>query len=207
MKNISNLETVAALEALLFCHGEPLTISHIATFLGISESACESSVTALTTALEAETARGLTVVRRGETIQLVTKSAYARVIEKVIKDEFRETLTPASLEVLSLVAYFGPISRATVDYIRGVNSSFTMRNLLMRGLIERVDGVRASHGGYEYDITFQCLHHLGVEKREDLPEYEMYRTRFATFDTEHGGDERSVSDSPTIASVENNTTP
>jgi segregation and condensation protein B len=191
MENVPNPETIAALEALLFSHGEPIVVSRVATFLGISESMCEAIVSALDETLTRDPARGLTVMRRNTTVQLVTKSMYASVVEKIMKDEFRETLTPASLEVLSLIAYFGPIARVNVEYVRGVNSSFTMRNLLMRGLIERVAGERTSRDGYEYDITFHCLHHLGVQKREELPEYEAYRARFAAFDVAQNTEEHA----------------
>jgi len=72
-----------------------------------------------------------------------------------------------------LIAYLGPISRAQIDYFRGVNSSFILRNLLMRGLIERVS--ESADRSYSYQISFDLLKHLGISKIEDLPDYLKYR--------------------------------
>jgi segregation and condensation protein B len=75
---------------------------------------------------------------------------------------------------LSIISYAGPITRADIEYIRGVNSSFTVRSLLMRGLIEReVDPKRAN--AYIYSASFDLLRHLGLSNNEDLPEYQKYK--------------------------------
>jgi len=111
----------------------------------------------------------------GQKVQLATKSEFAPLMEEFIKDEFKEDLTPASLETLSLIAYLGPISRAQIDYYRGVNSSFILRNLLMRGLVERyTDPQRANV--YFYQASFDLMKYLGISKMEDLPEYEKFKT-------------------------------
>jgi len=75
------------------------------------------------------------------------------------------------LEVLSIVAYRGPISRMDVEAIRGVNCSFTLRSLLMRGLLERIDNP-ADNRSYLYKISFDFLKKMGVESVEKLPDFE-----------------------------------
>jgi len=96
-------------------------------------------------------------------------------MEEFIKDEFREDLTPASLETLSLISYLGPVSRAQIDYYRGVNSSFILRSLLMRGLVERYNDPQRANV-YLYQASFDLLKYLGISRVEDLPEYEKFRT-------------------------------
>ena len=89
-------------------------------------------------------------------MQLVTKPAQKAIGEKLIKEEFREELTPAGLRRSRSSHTSAPISRPRIDYIRGVNSSFTVRNLLMRGLIEREHGDAKGHF-YEYRTSMQFL--------------------------------------------------
>ncbi len=173
---------VAALEALLFYYGEPMTVPRIAKLLRLSEPECEQVISAWTERLVADGERGLTVVRRGNEVQLATKPEFHSVGEAIIREEFREALTPAGLETLSIVAYLGPVLRSTIDYVRGVNSSFTVRNLLMRGLIDRSPDPERGHA-FRYFVSFDFLTHMGIAHVEDLPEYERYRQVLQEFET------------------------
>lgn len=163
---------IAQIEALLFYYGEPIEIKKIAEILKIEIDACEQALVELEkNLLESET-RGLLLLRKEKKIQLITKPELKHIGESIIKDEFREQLTPAALETLSLIAYLGPVPRATVDYIRGVNSSFTIRSLVMRGLVERGDEKGAS---FHYRITERFLKHMGLTSVEQMPEYAKYK--------------------------------
>ncbi len=103
-----------------------------------------------------------------------TSTSLAPVLGKLLKDEFTEALTPAAVETLSIIAYGGPVTRSVVDYIRGVNSSFILRTLLLRGLIDRV--LDLHHGNaYVYQASFDMLKHLGLDKAESLPDYQVLR--------------------------------
>ncbi len=169
--NAHNL--VAAIEALLFIYGEPLEIAKIAKYLGADVHMVDEGLRYLESKLAMEE-RGLTLVRHNQRIQLVTKPEFALMTEQLTKEEFVEDLTPAALETLSIVIYAGPIPRADIEYIRGVNSSFILRNLLMRGLVEReTDPARAN--AFLYRPTFDLLKRLGVSKVEDLPDAHKYK--------------------------------
>ncbi|MDO8469590.1 MAG: SMC-Scp complex subunit ScpB [bacterium] len=174
----------AQLEALLFQYGEPIAVGRAAKLLGIEPSACGTAVDELERALNADLGQGLTILRHGSTplttggssVQLVTKPTCQHIAQALIQDEFRAELSPAGLEVVTLVAYLGPVPRSTVDYIRGVNSSFTLRNLVVRGLVER--DPEASRGNlYAYRTTARFLRHLGLARGADLPEYAAYRAK------------------------------
>ena len=87
-----------------------------------------------------------------------------------MKDELKGDLSPASLETLAIIAYFGPVPRSRIDFLRGVNSSFTLRNLLIRGLVDRAPNPSRPNQ-FLYAASFETLRHLGVSSREELPEF------------------------------------
>jgi len=173
-ESAKNFKLVSKLEALLFIYGEPLEVKKIAKILGLKEPEIKEGLIGLEEELKREE-RGLMLVQDKSKAQLVTKPEFSKLLEDVTKQEFTEALTPASLETISIVAYAGPITRADLEYIRGVNSSFTLRALLMRGLVEReVDPKRAN--AYIYSASFDLLRHLGLSKNEELPEYQNYKS-------------------------------
>ncbi len=167
---------VAALEALLFLHGEPMSQQVIARLLQLSVAQVHEIISALQEELK-KSERGLSLLEKGESYMLITKPQFAPFLESFVKDSLKEELTPSAVETLSLVAYFGPITRAQIDYIRGVNSSFMLRNLLVRGLVERTSKGNA----YVYEVTTDFLTHLGVSRIQDLPQYEEYQATRKNF--------------------------
>ena len=170
----SEASKIAALEALLFVHGEPLTGDKIEKILELKPGEAEGLLKELVGKFESEE-RGLYIVSSSGKFQLSTKPAFSSILEKFIKDELSGDLTPASLEALAIIAYLGPISRSRLEYLRGVNSVFTLRSLLLRGLIEREsDPKRLST--FLYKPSVQLVRHLGLSKGEDLPDYEKLRT-------------------------------
>lgn len=164
----------AALEALLFVHGDPLEVKKIASVLQADAQAVEQAIATLAGHLE-NNDRGLMLMRNESRVQLATKPAFSSLVEHLVKDEFEEKLTPAALETLSLIAYLGPISRSRVDYLRGVNSSYSVRNLLMRGLVEKTIDPHTPHIA-AYRVSFDLLKHLGISSIEDLPDYQKYKS-------------------------------
>ncbi len=176
-----NSKNLAELEALLFTYGEPIEIKKIAKLLKLKENAAADLVNELTANLAGET-RGLTLLKDGEKIQLATKPEFQEINEVLIKEEFREELTPAAQETLSVVAYLGPVPRSTIDYVRGVNSSFILRSLLVRGLIDR-EASENRKNVYEYRVSLEFLKHLGLNNKEELPEFEKYRNILTSFET------------------------
>lgn len=171
---------IAELEALLFIHGEELPLKKIATVLELSHGDVVGLVAELKARLEAQD-RGLSLVSDEEKIQLTTKPQFGKILEKFIKSELSADLTPASLEALSIVAYFAPISRAKIDYLRGVNSMFILRSLLIRGLVERYPDPHRQNA-FLYKPSFDFLKHVGVENKESLPDYEKFHGLLQKFE-------------------------
>ena len=176
-----NNNTVAALEALLFYYGEPLDAKKIAKFLDVSEGECGILINELDSKLNSDEKSGFMLVRHGDLFQLATKPDLAWLGQKLVQEEFKEELTQATLETLSIIAYLGPVARSTVDYIRGVNSSFILRALLVRGLVTR-HFQEARKNMFEYKVSFNFLKHLGLGKIEELPEFEKYKNILTSFE-------------------------
>lgn len=170
----------AALESLLFIYGEPVELKKIAELLEIKKEELEEIINIFEIQLKADNNRGLMLSRIGDQVQLTTKPDFHGINEKIIKEEIKENLTPAALETLSIVAYNGPIARSTVDYLRGVNSGYILRNLLVRGLVERYPDPQRPYI-FLYNISFDFLKHFGLAKQEELPEYQKYNNLVEKF--------------------------
>lgn len=167
-------EKLAELEALLFIHGEPLPLKKIEKILDLDAGALKEVMDGLRKSLESQD-RGLALTMLGDKVQLVTKPQFKKIVEIFVRGELNEDLSPASLETLAIIAYFGPIGRNKIEYERGVNSSFILRSLLLRGLVERTPDPKYPNS-YLYDMSFDFIKHLGIVKREELPEYEKLKT-------------------------------
>ena len=102
---------------------------------------------------------------------MATNPENAHIVDQLIKSEIQENLSKAGLEVLAIVAYRGLMTRVEVEAIRGVNCSFTLRSLLMRGLVERIENPKDNRG-YLYKISFEFLKKMGVENVKQLPDFE-----------------------------------
>lgn len=155
------------IEGLLFFRGEPISMKKLAEFLGVKK---DDVMEALKILEEKLADRGLTLVRKEDEVMLGTKSELGPMLEKIRKEELSKELSKASLETLSVILYKDGVARSEIDYIRGVNSSFILRNLLVRGLIEKITHPTDSRR-YIYKPTFDLLAHLGISSVSELPGY------------------------------------
>ena len=165
------------IEAILFWKAEPMSIKKLASILGTDESSIKKGIETLTGTL---TGRGITLVRTDTEVTLGTAQEFAPLIEQLTKDELVRDLGKAGLETLSIILYQGPISRADIDYIRGVNSQFIIRNLLVRGLVERIENPTDARS-YMYTSSIELLSHLGLSSLSELPEYASVRQDIESF--------------------------
>jgi segregation and condensation protein B len=171
------MELDSYIEAVLFLEGEPVKIKKLAEILGKKEKEIEAGVEILEKKLED---RGICLVRKGEEIMLSTSPEASKICEEISKEEFNKDIGKAGLEILAIVVYRESMSRAEIDYIRGVNSSFTLRNLLVRGLVERKTNPKDNRS-YLYSPSFQFLQFLGVNNINKLPEYENFKKSIEQF--------------------------
>lgn len=158
------------LESLLFASGEPLSLSKISKTIEIEEEKILDSLNELQEEYLHEK-RGVIILEKGKSFQMVTCPENSEFVLKLKKGETQGDLSQAALEVISIVAYRGPVSRADVEVIRGVNCSFTLRSLLMRGLLERLENPNDSRS-FLYEISFDFLKKLGIKNVKELPDWE-----------------------------------
>lgn len=159
------------IEALLFHKGGAMEVKDIAQVLQVEEGAVTEALELLQSKLEG---RGLVLIHKGTDWMLGTHPHTARIVERVIKADLEKKLSKAALETLSIILYRSPLSRSEIDYIRGVNSSFILRNLVMRGLIER--SLDKKKNTNIYTPTFDTLAYLGVSEVTELPDFEQVNT-------------------------------
>ncbi len=161
------MELETKIEALLFARGEPVERSFLGSFLKENGQNVEAALQRLKGTLAM---RGVALVDNGNSVALATSPHVSTLIEKLRKAELERELSKAALETLSIVLYAGPVPRATIDFIRGVNSQFILRSLLVRGLVERaVD--EADERRMLYRPTIEFLSHLGIRTASELPGY------------------------------------
>jgi len=157
-------------ESLLFSKGSPISLVQLTKVISVKKSEIKKATEELSIDY-AKNDRGITLAKNGDSFQLVTKPENASFVEKIIKRDLQNSLSRAGLEVISIIAYRDPISRLDIEAIRGVNSSFTLRNLLMRGMIIRIIN-KKDQRGYLYKISFEFMKKLGLNNIKDLPNYE-----------------------------------
>ncbi len=157
------------IESILFASGEPVKLAKLMKILSITLEETEKMLEVLNEKYSLSQS-GLSLLKKGQEVQLASKADNAEFVENLVKSELTDALSPAAMEVASIIAYRGPISKAEIEQIRGVNCAYTLRNLLLRGLIERNDNPRDNRG-YVYAITFDFLKKLGVSEVKNLPEY------------------------------------
>ncbi len=164
-----NLKSI--IETILFVCAEPTDIKTLVKHTKHSE---EEVRTALAQLAGEHNERGFVLLEKDGSWQFASNPANALYIDELVKSEFTQELSRSSLETLAIIAYKGPISRIEVEYLRGVNSSFTVRNLLMRGLIERIENPKDTRS-YLYRATFDFLKHFGLTSMEQLPRFEEFK--------------------------------
>ena len=161
------------IEAILFYKNEPMEIKALSKLVGEGEREVREALQNLASSLEN---RGICLVMIEDEISLATAPEMKDLIEKIAKDEMSSEIGKAGLETLAIVLYNGPVSRREIDYIRGVNSSFILRNLCVRGLVER-EADSKDQKIFKYRSSLNLLAHLGIKKVEELPEFNMFRNK------------------------------
>lgn len=157
----------AAAHALLFAAGEPLERKRLAALLEIKDAELAIVLRALAELLKGS---GLALIETDTEVELRTAPEAAAIVKKLRESELARDLGKASMETLAVVAYQKGATRGEVDWVRGVNSSASLRTLLMRGLIEGREDP-ADKRRIRYSLTTEALAHLGIIHIEELPRF------------------------------------
>ena len=165
------------IEALLFYRAVPLNKVSLMKSLSCDEEAFHAAVEIIR---DRQKNSALRLLETEAEIQLVTAPEVSDFIAEQQKEEIKSDIGKAGAETLAIILYREPISRAEIDRIRGVNSSFILRNLMVRGLVER----KSSKGTQVYSISPQLLQHMGVEQKYDLPRFAEFMNAIEAFEHE-----------------------
>lgn len=172
---MENLEI--QIEAVLFLKGDPVSVKWLAKIFEKKEEEIKEALFSLSKNLEN---RGVRLIQKGDDVVLATAPESAEIIKKIVESEINSDLSKASLETLSVIIYKGSASRAEIDYVRGVNSSFILRNLMIRGLVEK-QSERDENRNYVYKPSLMFLENIGIKSLEDLPDFVSVSSKLKEF--------------------------
>ncbi len=166
-------------EAFLFSEGGSLTRKKLGSLLGVTEAELAPILTRLSEML---LGGGLSLILTDTEATLAVAKACSDDVRAAYQRDLEKDIGDAGSEVLAIVLYRGPSTRAQIDYIRGVNTSSTIRTLLSRGFLERT-GNPDDAREYLYRPTVELLAHLGVRTTHELPDHAKIAGELAAFET------------------------
>lgn len=165
------------IEALLFFKGGIMEVKELAELLGENKESIENAINKLKENLSG---RGIKLIQKEDEVMLATPKEMSGLIEEIRKGELTKDIGKAGAETLATILYNGPITRAEIDYIRGVNSTFILRNLLIRGLVEKASSPKDQRS-FLYRPTLELLSFLGIKNIEELPEFDKVQGELKEF--------------------------
>ncbi len=176
-------ELKSNIESLLFISSRPMDKKEIAKNMGQKIDDLEEIFKELIEEYK-KPDRGINIINNNQSLQMVTNPENSQCVQKFLKTEICQELTPASLETLSIIAYRGPLTKLDLEKIRGVNCSIIIRHLLIKGLITEkvVNGARVNEEQMDYDnniysVSLDFIKHLGINDIQELPDYKRLNNK------------------------------
>ena len=171
MLGIEDKELYNAIEALLFVTGDPVGLDRIAEALCIPIVDLEEFMPKMMDEYNYER-RGIKLIKLENSYQLTTRSEYFDAVVRMVTHKQKQVLSPATLEVLSIISYNQPITKAAIEKVRGVDSSHSLTKLLERELIEQRGRLNAPGRPVLYGTTDEFLRCFGLQSLDDMPNLE-----------------------------------
>ena len=168
MADMDKKEMEAAVESILFASGEPVNIERICVALAIDRPTAERILQGLMDYYAYER-RGMRLLKIEDCWQLCSAPDYAEAIRRAFEIRKPAKLSQPALEVLTIIAYYQPVTRAYVDQIRGDDSSYTMSLLIDRGMIEECGRLQVPGRPRQYRTTKQFLRSFHLSSLDELP--------------------------------------
>ena len=164
-------ELQRAIEAILFAAGERIEISRLSMALETDEKDIEEAADALADALSFER-RGIRILRLEKGYQMVSSGEMAEYVTKALETRKPPKLSSSQLEALTIIAYYQPATKAMVEQIRGVDSSYSISALMNKKLIEEAGRLNVPGRPIQYKTTPDFLRTFGLASLEELPPIE-----------------------------------
>lgn len=166
------------IEAFLFAEGGSISFKRLTQLTNADDAPVRSALNELA---QARAGSGLTIVQTDTEATLAVAPKESESLKSNYEKELGREIGDAGLEVLAIILYRGPSTRAQIDYIRGVNTSSTIRTLLARGLVARA-GNPLDGREYIYRPTVELLAHIGATDVQALPEYGTISNELKAFE-------------------------
>ncbi len=161
---------MSRIEALLFVAGDDgMSARQLAQYLEVEVIDVEAGLSELETQYNEAQEHGITIKQLAGTYQLATKQSVADTIQKLVENPTSQVLTSASLEVLAIIAYKQPITRAEVEELRGVKSERPIQTLVSRALVQEVGRAERTGRAILYGTTTEFLNYFGLKDLTELP--------------------------------------
>ena len=161
-------DLTAALEAVLFAAGDSVPVKRLSLIFGVDETIIEESIATLQEEYSSFN-RGIRILRLDDKVQMCSAPEYAGIITRVLEQRKPPMLSQSALETLAVVAYFQPVTRAYIEQVRGVDSSYTVGMLQERSLIEECGRLEAPGRPLLFRTTDVFLRTMGIENISQLP--------------------------------------
>ena len=199
-QSITLEDLTACIEAILFAAGHPVEYQKISEVLGLQLSDTKSIIEEMSKEYNSDSSkRGLLLLTYPDSCQLATKERFLPYIREALGIKRGGNLSNSTLETLAVVAYNQPVTRAYVDAVRGVDSSYAMTSLIDKNLIESLSRLDAPGRPMLYTTTEKFLRVFGLSSLDELPETELSPTAQVTeaaLAVEEVGFSSALSDTP-----------
>lgn len=189
-------ELEAIVEGLLFASGESVPVKRLCEVTDTDEKTMTSLLNMMSDKYDNDESRGIHLIKLEDCYQLCTKREYYEYIKSLTDKKRRASLTNAGLEVLSVIAYNQPVTRSTLEFIRGVNSDGALNNLIALGLVEEVGRLDAPGKPMLFGTSEEFLRVFNLSSLSELPDVDL-EYNFQGLNSELAGEEQPSTESET----------
>jgi len=161
-------EGISAVEAILFAHGEPIEAEKLCAAAGVEADMPEKLVQLLIDRYES-TGSALTVLKLGNSYQLAVKAEFFDYVRAALESKKNTPLSPAAMEVLTIIAYNQPVTKGFVEHVRGIDSSSVVNSLVEKNLLEEAGRLDVPGKPIAYKTTSAFLRCFQLSSLDDLP--------------------------------------
>ena len=161
-------EGIAAIEAIMFAYGDPISIDKLSEASGLDDETTIKLIDQLERRYNVNES-GLRIIRVNDGFQITTRTEYADSIKKAMETRRQQPLSQAAMETLSIVAYNQPVTKAFVEQVRGIDSSSVVNTLVERNLLEEAGRLDLPGRPVAYRTTDTFLRCFGLSRIEELP--------------------------------------
>lgn len=164
-------EIQAIIEAVLFASGDPIELERLADIVDVDKKSLREILKKMMDEYNFQR-RGIRLIRMEDSYQLCTRGEYADYVSRLAEPPKKQNLSNAAFEVLAIVAYNQPVTRSTIEHIRGVNCDYVVNRLVERNFIEEKGRLDAPGKPILFGTTKHFLRSFGIEELCELPEFE-----------------------------------